>query len=330
MKMGNFHKVSCSDGGDYEHLYVYKFTNHVTYSNTKISMIRNICLIKEQESLLLPCCERPCHESYYPYCYSNKQCQLLFDQLKRNFNMAVPSLDRFGREEKGGNYEEDDWTAKLHNCLELNNIKSENTSRHRHKVVLESWKDRKDRLPPSVDNRSLLFQGSPDLIISPKQTAEGNQGIIVSAGSAGGGKDDVNEQEQTSSQESATFQDEDISQEGGTSPGSQGSGRIQIAHQMTTKGYKPDSSLLEKAGELVAALHTSLACRALRMYTKKKKVTSLTAHGLFMHRAAGIHHLDVTLSKQKINVNATQLFDGILSPEILCKTMKYFMNRLEH
>jgi len=161
----------------------------------------------------------------------------------------------------------------------------------------------------------------------PKQTEEG---VIVSAGSAGGGKADMNEQEEPSSQESATTQDEDISQAGGTSPGSQGSGRIQIAHQMTTKGYKSDSSLSEKAGELVATLHTSLACQALRMYTNKKKVTSLTAHGLFMHRATEVIHVDVTLSKQSINVNATQLFDGILSPEILCETMKYFMKKLEH
>jgi len=68
--------------------------------------------------------------------------------------MEIPSLDHFGREEVAGNYEEDDRTARLHNCLELNNSKSENTSEYRTTGVSKSWKS---RLPPSVDNRSLLF-----------------------------------------------------------------------------------------------------------------------------------------------------------------------------
>ena len=40
--------------------------------------------------------------------------------------------------------------------------------------------------------------------------------------------------------------------------------RVQIAHRMAkTKPYRADSALSERAGELMAALHTSLVCRAV-------------------------------------------------------------------
>ena len=51
--------------------------------------------------------------------------------------------------------------------------------------------------------------------------------------------------------------------------------------------YYYDSFLQDKVGELVAALHTALSCRALRKYKAEKRFTSLKGHGLFVHRANG-------------------------------------------
>ena len=56
-----------------------------------------------------------------------------------------------------------------------------------------------------------------------------------------------------------------------TLPCIQASGRFQNGHQTAKSNpYLPGSFLLEKAEELMAALHTLLACRALRRYTKKE------------------------------------------------------------
>jgi len=175
----------------------------------------------------------------------------------------------------------------------------------------------KNRLPSSVDSSCLLFQGSPDLIILPKHRAEG----ILNTASVYGDQADT-----LDCQESATFQDEKTD----ASQSSQESGRFQIAHQMTnTKPYRADSALSERAGELMAALHTLLVCRAVRKYIKQKQVSSLTAHGLHIHRAVGIVHLKVTLSKEdRIQVSATHLVDGVSSPDLFCATIKYFMDML--
>ena len=130
-------------------------------------------------------------------------------------------------------------------------------------------------------------------------------------------------------QEEDVNEEVDVNEEADTSPCSQASGRFQIGHQMAKSNpYLPGSFLLEKAGELMEALHTSLACRALRRYTKKKKVDSLTAHGLQIHRAVGINHIEVTLSKNRIQISTTQLVDGVLSPDLFCGTIKYFMHKL--
>ena len=280
MKMGDFQKVNCSEIGqeDYEHLYIYRFTEHLIYSNTTTTKMARLCPISEQQNFQFACCKHPCHESYYPYFYSNSQCEHLFDELRKNSgNIELPDLHLFGNQKSAGSFSEDEWTERLHACLKLNNIKAELTAHYRNYNVSKSWEQ---RLPASVDKRCLLFQGSPDMIILTEDRMEG----ILNTDSV--------------------EQEEDVNEEADTSPCSQVSGRFQIGHQMTKSNpYLPESFLPDKAGELMAALHTSLVCRTLRRYTKKKEVNSLTAHGLHIHRTVGITHVEVTLSKNRIQIS---------------------------
>ena len=110
-----------------------------------------------------------------------------------------------------------------------------------------------------VNSKSLLFHGAPDIIIHKKKDTR-KEGIVVSYNY----KEEVNED---------------------SSPNSQDSGRFQMGHQMNECPYTAGSFLSNKAGELVAALHTMLVCRALQRYSKGKTINSLTAHGLHIHRA---------------------------------------------
>ena len=90
-----------------------------------------------------------------------------------------------------------------------------------------------------------------------------------------------------------------------------------MAHQMNAASYKTGSFLPNKIGELAAALHTCVSCRALRKYIKKVRFDSVTAHGLFIHRAMGTIHMTVTISKTApIEITAKQLVDGMLSPDL--------------
>jgi len=94
---------------------------------------------------------------------------------------------------------------------------------------------------------------------------------------------------------------------------------------MTEKPYKQDSFLPNKSGELVAALHTSLACKALRKYYRGEEFDSLKAHGLFIHRAVRICLITVTLSKeQPMEITAKLLVNGVSSPQLFCSVIKHF------
>lgn len=101
-------------------------------------------------------------------------------------------------------------------------------------------------------------------------------------------------------------------------------------HQMINlSSYRSESFLFNKVSELVAALHTSLVCQALRRYTIGKKSDSLTAHGLHIHRTIGIIHIQLTLSKNTMEIAATYLVNGIVHPEVFCVVMKYFIDKLK-
>ena len=213
--------------------------------------------------------------------------------------------------EPAGNYHEDDWTKRLHQCLLFNNIDSELTAPLRGPHTKESWKT---QIPQDVDGNCLLFHGAQDLIIKVKdhttEEENKNEGLIS-----------------IDSQDA----DDETSGSAGSSPRSESSdtsGRFQIAHHMSVP-YKRNSYLTEKVGQLIAALHTAVTSQALRKYAKKVKVCSLKAHGLHIHRAMGIIYVELTLSEKAIQINTQQLIDGVLSPELFCSTMSYFMGKLK-
>ena len=81
----------------------------------------------------------------------------------------------------------------------------------------------------------------------------------------------------------------------------------------------------EKIGELVGALHTSLACRAINKYLNDENVQSLTANGLHVHRAHRVYHMSVTLGKSTLLVNVMLLSSGLLN-ESTCSIIKYYCN----
>ena len=120
-------------------------------------------------------CEKPdCHDSYFPYCYGNAQLKSILDNLcKKNQSDLAGRIKKFQQITSIKcfrntsihccGYLEDDWTERLHICLGLNRIDSELTADLRGRRVQNTWSQ---RLPKGIDSRSLLFQGSPDLIIN--------------------------------------------------------------------------------------------------------------------------------------------------------------------
>ena len=303
---GLFVKVKGSSNAeeDPEHLYVYGFKKHLRYSSVDMSMISMFCHIEECKYLLSCCDRQPCHEHYLPFFLSNDQCRTMITkdigELSRLLNTG-----NFGDQQMAGEYNEDAWTKRLYHCLTFKKVDAEYTARLRCRDTSDSWKK---RIPSKVDEESLLFRGSPDMII----TMQKNEGVV-----GVGTRDDRDS-------------DNEVSSDGDDLPSSQESGRLQMGHQMVnSKPYKAGSLLTEKVGELVAALHNGLACRALRRYVRRGKVSSLTAHGLHIHRSLGVYHLEVTLSDTDcLKVKATQLVDGVLLPGLFCPAMNLFMEKL--
>ena len=71
-----------------------------------------------------------------------------------------------------GCYKENDWTHRLHLCLQFNNIDSGVHARLQGYDVKRSWLT---RLPKEVNDSCLLFQGAPDLIVKTNES----EGIIT-------------------------------------------------------------------------------------------------------------------------------------------------------
>jgi len=108
------------------------------------------------------------------------------------------------------------------------------------------------------------------------------------------------------------------------------SGRIQIAHQMTdVKSFTDGSFIPDKAGKLVAALDSQLACQTLKRLVMGKEFCTQTAHGLYIHRALVIIHIEVAIDENPMRVFATTILEGILCPGFLCACMQYFLEKLK-
>ena len=303
-------------------LYIYQHKHHLAYSSSSFTQLVELLKMEdlcEYKKFLRPCRNtKACHASLYPYLFADEQCEYMFTDLKETGDITPKEhksmedqlkkiqgeLAEYVKQSSSvsafaGCYKENDWTHRLHLCLQFNNIDSEFTARLQGYDVKRSWLT---RLPKEVNDSCLLFQGAPDLIVKTNES----EGIIT-----------------THEGETDTTDEEDL-------PSSQGSGRIQIAHQMTgIAPYRPGSFLYDKTGELVAAMHNSLACRAFRKYLKGKTVDSLTGHGLYVHRSVGVFHMKVTLSHEGMKVSAAILIDGVVSPENLCSAIKYFVDLLK-
>jgi len=289
-----------------ELLYIYRHPKHLAYSQTKSTMLASFCDLQESVCLCSPCDERHCHVGYYPYFYGNNQFKVMLAKYEDDERVAaLMRKDCFGTAMPAGNYGEDQWTERLHYGLLFSGIKSELTASYGLQFA-KSWKC---RLPEQVDQKCLLFQGTPDIIITVRK----REGILATY------TEDSNEEEKT--EEQVKEEDDDL-------PSSQESARIQISHQMNVAPYTSSSFLSDKAGKLVAALHTSLVCRALTRYVAGKEVSALTANGLFVHRAVGINHIQVTLSTASLKISAKNLVDGVGSPGLFCAALQCFTTEL--
>lgn len=303
---------------EYKCVYIYRHKDHSSFSNVTFSTVSKLCNVIENSNHVDPCAKPACHDKYSPYCYGNRQLKSILNELQKNKPELVEKIKTFQEITSNEyfsdtsmaccNYLEDDWTKRLYICLGLNNIDSDFTALFRGRSVRNTWLH---KLPPHIGSKSLLFQGAPDIIINKIKSTRKEGMCVVNS---------CVEEEQDSSQDSSQDSLQD----------SQNSGRLQMGHQVfNTASYVAGSFIPDKAGELVAALHASLVCRALRRCKREKVFYPLTAHGLHIHRTVGIIHIEVTLSQETMQVIATELFEGSLSPEYLCPSINYLMDKLK-
>ena len=236
---------------------------------------------------------------------SNGEEYELFDSLLKREHFCR-SMPVFSCE-----YSENQWTARLCECLKHNKIECEYTAHLRGNQTKDAWKH---RLPQGISKESLIFRGSPDIIIN-RVKGERNEGLFSTI----------------PAEEESGDDDEDPMDSGSQTVSSEHSAKFQMGHQTHNyKAYKGGSFIPDKSGELVGALHLSLVCRALRRYTEGKTlVFPLVGHGLQIHRGSGIIHMTLIFSKDRMRIKAKNIFDGQLSPEYLCSCITYFIDKLK-
>ena len=99
---------------------------------------------------------------------SNDYCKQLIKDIPQPPNLF--EMDCFADVRTAGSYRENEWTERLFHCLVFNKIEAELTAPYTAHQIQKSWKT---RIPKGIDNRCLLFQGTPDMIIKCR-----NEGIL--------------------------------------------------------------------------------------------------------------------------------------------------------
>ena len=286
---GSFYKTNSN-------LYYYVHNGHRTYSSMTMKYVGTFSKIEQMKELLGPCYKgghEYKHEAYLPYVYDYMMLQHKIpltnnSDLLYQLQQSIPDIESLDP------LTEDEWTRRLVFGLNRNGIECRYTVDLRNRSVCNSWFH---ILPPEINSDFLVFQGAPDVIIH-------KVGILSAH------KESDHQDEETSDDDDKT---------------SQHSGRVQVAHQMVCLKPKIHGSLLyEKIGELVGALHTSLACQAITKYLNGKSVESLTAQGLHVHRSHRVFHVRVILSKSAFLVKITLLTSGLLNERTMCSIMEYY------
>jgi len=164
--------------------YIYGHKAHTAYSSVQILDVVTIWMkLSEKRSFLAACYERDCHEVFYSYFYANDQCKFLLGSSHGSDASTQPDALTQLKDMPSKNADdaksphENKWTHRLHVCLGTMKIKLEFTFDLC--PVSRSWNS---RLPDDIGNNSLVFHGTPDIIITVKNegiTMESNSSTIV-------------------------------------------------------------------------------------------------------------------------------------------------------
>jgi len=294
------------EGHRYDYIYVYHYDQrgggHAMFSSVKYSSIRSIASTSTVDTFQPEKCLR--HDNHYslmPFFHGDYSMILQGVLEETSFPVDLKEWLTKSMKEYGKRYStqmnENDWTERLHHGLQSMKINSEFTATYQsnHKKY---WGK---RVPKDISERVFLFRGSPDLIVY-------NSGIVHSI----------------CGDDSVPTEGEELRED--DSQSSQESGRIELSKKSDTS-Y--ETFIIEKGGELVAAIHQGLVCKALRRISKGQSICNLVGNGLLIDRGTVVIHYKVTFGMCKLQVQAHILRDCMLDAEGLCNCFTYFLDVLK-
>ena len=215
---------------------------------------------------------------------------------------------------RGGHLSENDWSFRLNECLKLSGLNPEYTAecgRH-HKRY---WRS---KLPEGLDEKCFVFRGSPDLIIHDvkKDHMFGEDAVVITG-------------QQNICMEVASFCTDNGSSDTEASCSTISSGALEMALN-GSKPYKVRSSIPEKAGQLITAIHLKLVCKVLTKIASGEPLTKIVGHGLLVFRGISIIHMymEVVMSNEPLQVNVAVLTDSLFTPDILCNSFDYYFRKM--
>ena len=222
------------------------------------------------------------------------------------------------------NFNEDTWTTRLFYCIRTGfpqvtvKLYAHARSRDASDLVLHN-------IPKNVSKDCFLFHGAPDIVLkwSPVLAV-----INAPESIAGPSRQAVTDDAPEPSVQAVT--DTDVSDLDTSGE----SAKIEFAFQMPdNKGYVDGSTIPNKAGELVAAIHQSVHAKVLRRLKKNKEIRfPLMGHGLYVHKLTGTIHFELTFPDSvgsRMTVKATTFEDGIVSEQSLCSAINFLANQMK-
>ena len=315
---GKFTLATGCRTGEYDKFYVYQHARHAMFSNVTFTSIATFASITETNDYVSDRCDRHRgHESILPYFYGDLLLDKTLERLEAGedseratmLRRAIECTRKGEQRSRGGHLCENDWSYRLNECLKLSGLNAEYTAEYgkHHKRY---WKS---KLPEGLDEKCFVFRGSPDLIIHDIKEDCAEDTVVVTG--------------QQNMEVAGCSNTENGSSDTETSCSTISSVTLEMAKQCT-KPYKVTSSIPEKGGQLIAAIHLKLVCKVLRKIANGEPLTRIVGHGLLVLRGVSIIHMKVTMSNEPLQVNVAVLTDSLFTPDILCNSFDYYFRKI--
>ena len=301
--------------------YVYRHTNHATFSSINMSQLLHLWPSKREIIRNEACAKHPYHDNFESYFRSNSCLKSYIDSLGDNCDPRRSNTLRIYKEslQKESDdlvyepeplvfsWNEDDWTRRLYGCLKL-------TFPNLYIQLMSKQGTVFNAVQTSLTNglacaNAYIFHGVPDLLVKKKRVICATTRMSTEVGA------DVTAQSSKEASEDDSSGDECL--------------MVELSWKRNPMKNAVGYCYPEKLGELLAALHFAMVSKLLRKISKGKHIHEYSVRGLLLDKILGSIHCKLTCKGNEVRKFFIEVHDAsgeVLTPQSLCYNLQVFLN----